>query len=334
MKIKIILLILLFSLFFIKSSCKEEAVSTRKIDDDNIFLKSTDNGVTWISRSIGFEVDKLRSITIVSEGTLIAAGGDDNGSGSSVLSTDFGANWITENLVHGTPNFPPVIYTSIASGRKDWAVTVTPGNSTQNNFSSIKLTTNGGASWISINEITGLNAVSFRDGENGIIVGNFGNILKTENGGLNWMQVQSNVTTDLLDVALLGNNGFAVGMLGTILKTSDGGSTWMQQSSNVQNTLNGVCFYYETYGAVAVGTNGKILRTVNSGIDWEAIPVENQNTLNDVTSNLSGTIVSAGAGGTILKSTNYGVNWEAQNSNTTRNLNGIFFRGLYYIVGD
>ena len=124
---------------------------------------------------------------------------------------------------------------------------------------------------------------------------------------------------------------------GTILKTTDGGTTWTEQSNGVALGLLSVYFVDETNG-YAVREGGEIYKTINGGADWTSTnvgftlePVSHLNSIFFIGE--IGYIV--GSGSKIYKTKNGGVDWKEQVSETTNNLNSVYFTDIDtgYIVG-
>ena len=159
-------------------------------------------------------------------------------------------------------------------------------------------------------ESNSLSAVTW-DGSQFLIVGAGGTVL-TGNDGITWDLQTTPVTTDLEDVAWLGNQFLsdkgiayiAVGKNGII--TSPDGIDWTLQTANLTiagTTLNGVAG--DGNIIVVVGTNGTIL-TSPDGITWTE-DINGNNSLNDITwdGNQFGVV---GSNDTILTSPD-GITW-------------------------
>src|SRR5690348_15133146 len=72
-----------------------------------------------------------------------------------------------------------------------------------------------------------LYAVSAPDSNTIVTVGNAGRILRSTDGGATWNSLNAGTTVSLISVSFTdANSGTTVGPGGTILRTTDGGETW------------------------------------------------------------------------------------------------------------
>lgn len=87
-------------------------------------------------------------------------------------------------------------------------------------------TGNGGNNWSAIQLPVKMNSVKFANISTGWMCGTGGNILYSTNGGANWSNMYSPVTSDLLQLYMIGSDtGYIAGSGGKILKTINGGIT-------------------------------------------------------------------------------------------------------------
>ncbi len=136
--------------------------------------------------------------------------------------------------------------------------------------------------------------------------------------------------------------GHVVGAAGTILRTENDGIPWSSISPFSNPDFYSVFFSYPDTGYV-VGGNGtiKIIRKLGSTYDFSD-PVTNPAagraiSLKGVAGpTFSPTLYAVGDSGYIMRSINRGSTWTKQTTNTTKNLNGVYFESFVaiYAVGD
>jgi photosystem II stability/assembly factor-like uncharacterized protein len=213
--------------------------------------------------------------------------------------------------VTGTGLFESVFFINASTG---WAVT-------GDGF--LAHTTNGGATWTSVNigHPLALYSVFFISEYIGWIVGAQGHIWKTINGGSSWSTQISGTTNDLRSVFFTdANNGWAVGASGTVLHTANGGSTWTPQTSGVSVIIYSVAFENTNQG-YAVGQNGTFLTTANGGAIWTSQSSGTGNHLFSVCVDVAGDQTpiahACGGQGEVWVTYDSGNNWIPQNSGNT-----------------
>jgi photosystem II stability/assembly factor-like uncharacterized protein len=126
-------------------------------------------------------------------------------------------------------------------------------------------------------------------------------------------------TTDLEDVAWLGDGYIAVGK-NCIIITSPDGSDWTKRDPGLSvpgTTLNGVASNDNNL-IVVVGTNGTLLTSTDNGLNWQQQPlpaVVDTRSLNDITwdGKQFGVV---GSNDTILSSSD-GIDWTLHNPGTS-----------------
>ncbi|MDZ7344552.1 MAG: YCF48-related protein [candidate division KSB1 bacterium] len=168
-----------------------------------------------------------------------------------------------------------------------------------------------------------LEAVWFKDAQNGWAVGNSGTSIFTVNGGQSWSSV--NLTNDdLKDVAFFDQSlGLIVGDNGRIFRTTNGGTNWSAISSGTTSNILAVAF--GSGGVVyAAGRDGLILRSSDSGASWTV--VETGTTRFRAAAAIgSQNAWVVGDGGKIRATTNGGNSWSDLASGTSSDLHDVFF---------
>ena len=262
------------------------------------FLKSTDAGLTWTSKSIAGT--DLTDVSFTDANTGVVVGGNALIGGNIILRTADGGNtWTTQNSGITNP-LTGVFFTDANTGTSV---------GTQGKIINTK---NSGLTWTQQNSNTSnnLEAVQFINNI-GNVVGWSGVILRTTDSGLNWVRQNSRTSFALYNSHFTSTSiGNVVGYNGLILRTIDSGSTWSQQFSNTTRTLFGVSFADSNFG-YAVGSSGTLLRTNNAGLKWEKISSGTGESLNDVSvsNSNSNLAIVVGSGGIILRTIDGGNTW-------------------------
>ncbi len=188
--------------------------------------------------------------------------------------------------------------------------------------------------WSAQNSGTTMDLYSIYNSQNGNwAVGAQGIILFTSNSGNTWNPQTSGTTNDLTDVVVFNNSdgpAWIVGKGGTILKSTDLGITWTAVSSPTTADLYSVSFSDTSRGWIS-GAGGIVLQTVDGGNQWNIEDVGTSVNLNSIQF-LKGSFFFlfgwvVGDAGVIKYTNDAGATpWMSQQSNTTNNLNAVFFR--------
>jgi photosystem II stability/assembly factor-like uncharacterized protein len=168
-----------------------------------------------------------------------------------------------------------------------------------------------------------LEAVWFKDAQNGWAVGNSGTVRFTANSGQTWSSV--NLTNDdLKDVAFLDQlTGLIVGDNGRIFRTTNGGANWTQVPSGTSSNIIAVAFG-EGGMDYAAGRDGVILRSTNSGTTWAVVETGTTRYRGIIAKGTQNSWV-VGEGGKLKITTDGGVNWIEKSSGTLSDLHDVFF---------
>ena len=169
------------------------------------------------------------------------------------------------------------------------------------NFGTIEHTTDGGATWKSVDaEIRRpIFGIDFGDPQHAWAVGKSALVLRTEDGGKTWKQQSTPLSVEkhLFKVKALDNDtAWAVGDWGTIITTHDGGATWQDRSLSVvgikseevpgrtTTTLTDDVILYDVsfpdrdHGVIS-GEFGTVLFTSDGGATWTHRPTPTDKTL-------------------------------------------------------
>ncbi len=170
-------------------------------------------------------------------------------------------------------------------------------------------------------------------------VGLHGMIKRSTDGGATWQQVQSPVSTDLVQVRFRDPmNGWIVGHDSVLLHTIDGGLTWSVQLDGCTVLARLKTFYGERAERGVEGA-ADMLQEVEFAMNTSATPDVLASPFLDVMFNEEKVGYVVGAFGMILRSTDDGATWEPwieQTDNTRRmHLYGLDERdGVFYIAGE
>jgi len=312
------------------------------VGDHGTILRSTNDGVNWISISSGVSTN-LNKVRFASSTIGYAVGA----SGTVLKTTDGGATW-SQSTSPDANELKAVCFTSESVGY------------TGNSFGTVYKTTNGGTGWSQIHSGAGIiTSIQFLDAQTGYLASNTG-LYKTTNGGTIWTSPSTPNITDM--VFTDASNGWYI-YQNQLFQTTNGGLNWLSNSgaSGTSNsiaisntnifvagsltfvdkfTLSGTTLstFSKLYGilnsvavnnssvVIAVGEGGNIFKSTNSGTDWSGILQEpNYYSLNSITKKPNGNIFAAGEAGTILSSTDEGVTWSQVASSSSSFINKIFF---------
>ncbi|MCW3148696.1 YCF48-related protein [Stutzerimonas stutzeri] len=170
-------------------------------------------------------------------------------------------------------------------------------------------------------------------------VGLHGMIKRSTDGGTTWQQVQSPVSTDLVQVRFRDPmNGWAVGHDSVLLNTTDGGLTWSVQLDG-RTVLARLNAFYGERAERGIEGAADMLQEVEFAMNTSATPDVLASPFLDVMFNEDKVGYVIGAFGMILRSTDDGATWDPwieQTDNTRRmHLYGLDERdGVFYIAGE
>lgn len=161
------------------------------LENGSVILRSTDSGTTWSATRLEL-VRNLRAIYCVNDQIGFAVGSFGSGSintGSCVVkTTDGGASWNRVAFeTEGQTIFGHYYGVFFADADHGWVVGDLPQGG--QSYGAVFYTNNGGNSWrrqrgpVGVFQYRKLRAVSFVDGNHGVIMGNNGLIVHTSNGG-------------------------------------------------------------------------------------------------------------------------------------------------------
>ena len=318
-----------------------------------ISWRTLDPGVATVSSS--------GLVTAVGEGVtqLVASGGGK--ADSSTVVTFFQTGWYTQPS--GTTNSLWGVF-FLPDGRNGWAVgdagtivhTTNAGASWAAQVSNtafslrgvwftsaqvgyaagyggtIMQTTNAGATWTRITTVgatANLNDIWFADAAHGWAVGANGIIVRTGDGGATWTKTFP-TANELQSVSFSDTTlGWAVGQGGVITGTRDGGRIWYVVTPGV--TTNALYAVWrrsdkEAWAGGAGGANPVTASTPDS-LQWQLRSFGGGNQVHGLMmgTSLIGYAVGQNGNPMILKTVDGAASWSPQVSNSTQNLNDVWF---------
>jgi photosystem II stability/assembly factor-like uncharacterized protein len=230
--------------------------------DTSYIIHTTNGGINW---HIQFRGDVgLYCIDALDDNICYAGGSDTSGFAVFLKTTNGGLNWestIVSNILIMTEMF---------------FVNEDAGYACDGFFGGVKLTTNGGISWI--DRSNGLNismpkTLYFLNHDTGYCGGSF-KLCKTTNAGVNWSEIfnfsifgsRSPLTLQFLKNGMgwagLTNNGVGI--------TTNGGSNWSLVIPVTIGSyeIQGLSFVNDSVGWAGPDISERIYKTQNGGFNW------------------------------------------------------------------
>jgi photosystem II stability/assembly factor-like uncharacterized protein len=330
---------------------------------DRKIFSTTDGGLTWNRKYIGWEENGLISVSGNSQGQALAVGF----TGTIFITENDGNSW--QQILSGNrlacSSGDDLYSVFCISEEVGWAVGFR-ASCLGGGGNIVLKTTNGGKIWktqlIDQHEGGRIRSVCFINEYLGWAVGDGTSpFYKTTDGGENWTEgggryssifftdqytgwatddeynngiykstdggvtwiQKSSISTSSLHFSNI-DNGWAVGECGRILKSTDGGETWVSKTSGTIKNLNSVKFYDSNLG-ICVGNSGTVLFSTDGGESWVSKYVGTMEALQAVVFANSNTIWITGSNGTIINTTDLGDHWTSYNGITQNDLTSISF---------
>ncbi|MFA6980887.1 MAG: YCF48-related protein [Ignavibacteriaceae bacterium] len=230
---------------------------------DGVFHKTTNGGETWHGGylTVGQKTLNIQSIYFLNENIGYAscsyqmvAKTTDGGENWSAIINDTTTATITSYSVHFVNENLGFVVGKLGTG-----------------IDVIRKTTDGGSTWTLKTNITGkdLRAVTFRNENNGIIVGYSLKALYTTDGGENWgVPTFNNLpvgfgTPNMFSVKFIDDTTAVAVGVNFILKSTNSGVSWNYVQSGTANKLN------------SVSSGGNLVYAVGSKEAWQSIDAGN-----------------------------------------------------------
>jgi hypothetical protein len=235
--------------------------------------RTTDGGATWTEKSIDFPALPISCFGADSAATVIYAGTGEYVSsiysaiGNGIFkSTDKGQSWTQLPATHNSPDFSIVTRLVVHPTNSNIIVATTvPHNLTQDNTSAIMRSTNGGASWTKVKEVTGFfEQIIATPGNNNFNIlyasQNSVGVWKSIDGGETWTLSNEGMTSNgRMEIAVSPVNknrlfasteGSLSGTDSDLYHSTDGGTTWslidVRFNNSIVDFFEGQGFYDNT----------------------------------------------------------------------------------------
>ncbi len=257
------------------------AVVRDSIDPDRIYLatyggvfRSLDGGLTWQLTSSGMFYDIVRSLAVDPSTNTLFAGTN----GGMFISTDGADSWTHSNTGIDDVTTWDGIRSIHINGDRIYA-----------GSSDIYRSTDGGASWESLNSNLNAQTILELDGGSTILVGTHANgIFRSTNGGNTFAQVYpasggipapsdvgSFVYDDDTDTILATDYSFFMGGA-NIIKSTNGGASWSLLNSNATSDIHQLvadpvnsAILYAAADQTSFGLGQEaLLKSTNGGLTW------------------------------------------------------------------
>jgi photosystem II stability/assembly factor-like uncharacterized protein len=238
------------------------------IGREGIFLKTNDQGETWILSVLDFQPNNLKEIEFLNQ----SIGFINTGSDSEILkSTDGGVSWTAIPLPDGLPQSGFIKGINFIDESVGFLSIQCIGSS------GIYKSTDSGSSWYQVStDINGWieRSFNFFDSSNGIITFsdpmNIFRIYITADGGETWNIAEQPITAGIEAIGLCYYNQnivFSTGNIGRMFKSPDGGHNWEQISHNdLDGYIEDAIVFDQDNGILLTNTfNGhsKVLKTTD-----------------------------------------------------------------------
>jgi photosystem II stability/assembly factor-like uncharacterized protein len=290
----------------------------------SMVIKTTNAGASWdtVGRigNQGF-VSEVRKIVFSSEQNGVAI----DAFGNICRTTNGGTSWIVPG--GSSTSYFDVVFTNATTGY------LVGTNSSNTAF--ISKTTNGGATWQAIPNISNvfLSRVFFADANNGYATGSISftsnyAVYRTTNAGGTWTAVTG--PTDAPALAITAQPSGAVCLVGTggvIYTSTNSGTNWTKRSTGTTTNLFGIQFSGTNIGYAVGNESGVILKTTNGGTTWTSLGPTTNARFNDLTVIDDNTVHVVGTNKNIYRTTNGGTTWTLQFND---NINGGELIGITF----
>jgi photosystem II stability/assembly factor-like uncharacterized protein len=273
---------------------------------DSLFI-TTNAGLSWsLNLKTGFT--SIYDLKFFDINTGIAYGSSDN----HYKTTNGGVNW--------TPipasQFSQTFSSEYLNENTGWV-------STSN---AIWRTTNSGLNWVQQLTVSGINQLSFINGQTGYSGNQNGKLYKTTNGGLNWNILNPAAANVIRRIKFTDSNtGFILNGYGRILKTTDSGLNWTPYVISFIDKELITCKFFPT-GTGYAGGYSTLLKTTNGGENFVVLTDRSYNVFGmHFFNETTGWI--CGGSGLLLKTTNGGTEWK----HTSINEPNAYFYTIYFL---
>jgi len=217
-------------------------------------FKTTDGGTSWSEHfyppeELPFhEVHRpnIHRFEETANGTLHFVGGENYETGTHYRSSDNGAHWQFDTVVH---ELRGVAFADAANG-------VAAG------FGYVATTADSGATWNQQTiDVEFFTAVEYVNANSLVACGYNGGLYRSTNGGADWNAVVSpngvvGKRIAFLDVVVRGNDCWAVGNAGVVYRSVDSGASWSEES--LGSSVDLICLFLVGDDLFIGGADGKV----------------------------------------------------------------------------
>lgn len=276
---------------YVKDSLNAIITPFYEQSDDNLILKTTNGGESWIPIPLN-SINKLVKILFVDEqnGWIFSQ------NNKVMRTSNGGGNWVHTDLPNG--------FSFISASFINSDTGVVTGNSRN-----IAFTTNGGTNWSlllahsSLPNNVSINSVYFKSKNEGWLCTSDGRILKSTNAGYNWF-LDIDPMKKITGGYCINNDLIYALDSNKLYKVTENAKKKVQLLS-AAGSIKEIKSFTENLIYVLAS---KFYKTTNGGVNWITVDVEASKCAEFINQDI-GFIGGIGGGGPYLKTTNGGLNW-------------------------
>jgi hypothetical protein len=229
--------------------------------------KSTDGGLGWSLSSVGLAGGAVYSMAIDPGNPSVIYAGTD----AVYRSINGGASWSTfgAGLPAGNsilslvidPSTPATIYLVSGIYFSEYA-----------HYGDVYKSTNGGASWFTLNLSFVASLAIDPSMPNTIYAGGYGIVFKSIDGGISWIRTYIPYPIHIRAIAIdpLTPSKLYAGAAHAFYASSDGGANWEFLSDETRFGIESIVIDPLTPNTIYVATKGGVYRSTDGGLEWGA----------------------------------------------------------------